>query len=175
MIFQNPTPASGSSIPGPSIRFELEPPTSVRPCAEFTLPVIVAVNAPGIPTSELPLSVHVELTDENHEPIEGCHLSGYLTDNIRNWDGDARRGYAKFDGLAIDEAGRYRLRILLLAWGMRGQVTVKAQIDSEVIHVHEQAGPVQRPTYSQVSTLRRLIRENLQITEEDIQEWQNAS
>ncbi|KAL2008513.1 hypothetical protein VTN00DRAFT_6707 [Thermoascus crustaceus] len=151
MVVENHGHASGSTIQGVSIRFELEPPSSVRPCTEFTMPVIVAVNAPGIPTSELPLVLHADLRDEDHQRIGGWPLTGVLTDSIRNWDGDARCGYSKFERLSIEESGRYHLRVWLGVW-RQDQVTVKAYIDSDIIHVHDQADPVQRPSIYPPST-----------------------
>lgn len=143
MVYRPSKPDCGSSSREYGITFEITPPTSVRPGAPFTIPVVVAVRALSAQaSSQSNLVVHASLRNENHSAAAG--LTGTLTSSVRSRHGNTSSGYANFSSLRIGQPGRYRLRVMLGAASHSG-VTTKEYIDSGVIHVHSAADAVQRP------------------------------
>ncbi|KAF7595374.1 hypothetical protein BBP40_006367 [Aspergillus hancockii] len=174
MVQGTPGAEPGSSSREYSITFECAPPAAVRPGVPFTLPVIVAVCAVGTPrdSSVQHLVVNVSLRNEaGNAPCPG--LAGTLTSSVRSRLGNTTSGYGKFNRLTIAQPGRYRLRVMLGAASASG-VTTRDYVDSGVIDVHAGAPAAQRPTPTQVTKLRSLIPENLDISAADIAAWQQA-
>lgn len=182
---------NGNSSHEYSMAFEITPPTAVRPGTPFTLPVIVAIRSgsPGNGTEQL--AANVSLKSESGATVTG--LGGPLTSSVRSRNGNTTSGYAKFSPLTISQPGRYKLRVMLGAASQNGVVT-KEFIDSGVITVDGGAPASQRPSmfyYSgipfgltlitngilaaaQVSKLRSLTAESIDITEAEIAAWQQV-
>ncbi|OJJ85329.1 uncharacterized protein ASPGLDRAFT_25145 [Aspergillus glaucus CBS 516.65] len=163
---------NGSSSHEYGMTFEITPPTAVRPGAPFTLPVIVAIRSgnPGNGTEQL--AANVSLKSESGATVTG--LGGPLTSSVRSRNGNTTSGYAKFSPLTISQQpGRYKLRVMLGAASQNG-VMAKEFIDSGVITVDGGASASQRPTAAQVSKLRSLTAENIEITDAEIAAWQQA-
>ncbi|ODM21162.1 hypothetical protein SI65_04215 [Aspergillus cristatus] len=169
MVVTNGT--NGCSSREYSMTFEISPPTAVRPGVPFTLPVIVAIRSgnPGNGTDQL--AANVFLKSESGASVSA--LGGPLTSSVRSRNGNTTSGYARFSPLTISQPGRYRLRVILGAASQCGVMT-KEYINSGVITVDAGAPASQRPTAAQVSKLRSLITENIDITGAEIAAWQQA-
>ncbi|GES59170.1 hypothetical protein ATEIFO6365_0003045000 [Aspergillus terreus] len=166
---------TGSSSEEYEITFEIPPPTEVRPKSPFPLPVIAAVRSlPETSTggSGQQLVAHASLRDETGSSA-APGLTGSLTSSVRSRSGNTASGYGRFDPLLITQPGRYRLRIMLGIASVGGMMT-KSYVDSDIITVHDEARN-QRPTPSQITRLRCLIPENIDIRPEDIEDWQRLS
>lgn len=187
MVVTNGT--NGCSSREYGMTFEISPPTAVRPGVPFTLPVIVAVRSgnPGNGTDQL--AANVCLKNESGTSVSA--LGGPLTSSVRSRNGNTTSGYARFSPLTISQPGRYKLRVMLGAASQCGVMT-KEYIDSGVITVDAGAPASQRPSMyffffpldltitnripaaAQVSKLRSLITENIDITGAEIAAWQQA-
>lgn len=178
-----------------SLQFRISPPTSVRPGAKFTLPVIMSTRPaagrhPPENDSGQQLMLYASLRDESgRSPAVAGTLTGELSDGVHSREGYTGKGFSKFDNLAINRPGRFRLRIYLGANAPSGLVN-KAYADSHVIRVDPSAEMVQRPSKSfdtalaqmivtletgpaQLSTLRELTTQNLRISEGDLSSWRD--
>ena len=182
---------NGSSSQEYGMTFEITPPTAVRPGTPFTLPVIVAIQSgnPGNGTEQL--AANVSLKSESGATVSG--LAGPLTSSVRSRNGNTTSGYARFSSLTISQPGKYKLRVMLGAASQNGVMT-KEFIDSGVITVDGGAPASQRPSMlynsgirfkmawvtkgilaaAQVSKLRSLTAENIEITDAEIAAWQQA-
>ncbi|KAL3471922.1 hypothetical protein BJX99DRAFT_13516 [Aspergillus californicus] len=165
---------NGSSSREYGLAFEIGPPTSVRPGVAFTLPVIVAVRPVGAASNDSiqQLAASISLRDETGTTsLPG--LTGSTTSSVRSRNGNTTSGYARFGRLNITSPGRYRLRVMLVLSTSSG-VTSRAIADTAVIHAHAGAAASQRPNPSQISRLQNLIPENIDISQADIEAWQQA-
>jgi hypothetical protein len=126
------------------MQFQISPPPAVRPGAKISIPIIVSIrpNAPRPLTPIEQLVVFASLRNESGDrPAQG--LAGNMSDGLHSLEHSATRGYSKFDGLSIQEPGRYRIRIYL-GVATDNEIMTKQYIDSDVVHVHPQAGAVQK-------------------------------
>jgi hypothetical protein len=139
-----------------TLRFWVQPPSAIRPGFKFNLPVIVATGPtagcnPVEPDPGEQLMLYASLRDESGSSIAGIghgDLTGDLSDGLHSQEDDALKGYSKFDNLAIQRQGRFRIRVHLGVVGSSGTpgLVTRAYVDSHVIWVHPGADMVQRPS-----------------------------
>ena len=129
------------------MRFVVDPPTTIRPGALLNPPVVV--NLEKIPdngrTSEdtSRLWAFVSVTDEagnvSLAPPRNDLVAGTLSDSVHTLESDSdsevEEGFVSFPDLAINQPGRYRLRISLMkldagagAHGARNLQTIQSQV-----------------------------------------------
>ncbi|KAI9370688.1 hypothetical protein BJX61DRAFT_544373 [Aspergillus egyptiacus] len=166
--------SNGSAGREYDLAFEIPPPTSARPGVPFILPVIVAVRPLGTSqnSSIQQLGAGVSLRDETGtKAADG--LTGSISSSVCSRNGNSTSGYARFDSLAIQHPGKYKLRIMLVSH-TPSAIMSTAFIETPIIHVYAAAAASQRPTALQVARLRSLIPENIDISQADIEAWQQA-
>ena len=95
--------------------------------------------------------LYASLRDESGYGAVGTglgDLTGDLSDGVHSREDDAIEGYSKFENVAIQRQGRFRIRVHLSIAGSNdnpGLVT-RAYVDSHVIRVDPHAEIVQRPS-----------------------------
>ncbi|PLN80975.1 hypothetical protein BDW42DRAFT_169709 [Aspergillus taichungensis] len=174
MVHDNPNGSPSSSSREYGMRFEIAPPTATCPGTAFTLPIIVSVRTVGAPQDYTvqQLAMNVSLRTEFGDSVASNYLSGALTSSVRNRDGNATNGFARFGPLAITQPGRYRLRIALAAASV-ADITIRDYIDSDVVDVYSGA-LAHRPTPTQIARLQNLVSENVDITRAEMEAWEDA-
>lgn len=119
--------------------FVVTPPSQLSPQERVFLPVVVRVR----PTIALPpnpreqLVLHATLV-KTTGTVANDVLRGNTTDSIHSRDDNAHSGYAKFDCLAIQKPGEYRLRVWL-SIATDTEVVSQQYIDSDIIVVADDA------------------------------------